>query len=692
MNRACFSKKVILHEQKQQTSSIRLIKNNFARMKRNGFFLISLFGLLLISSQAFSQRDKSAKAEASFKAGEYFVALDLYRAAYNTITDKTSKAEILYKIAECYRLTNEPVKAELWYGKAIARGITEPLAYFYMAEAKKMNMKYEEAKEDFKKYKELSTDEARANEGIKSCDMAMKWMDNPSGYQVDNMKFFNSKENDFAPAYANSDFGTVYITSSRDGALGTTIHGATGQNFSDIFVTRMDRKGTWSEPIPLGENINTEFEEGSPCISKDFNTLYFTRCKKGKNQSFGCQIYYAEREGEDWGKDKSVEIAGDSIVIAHPAISADELSLYFVSDMVGGFGGKDIWKVTRANKGDDWSAPENLGADINTFGEELFPFIHDDGTLYFSSNGHIGLGGLDIFKAKPNANGSWKVENMETPINSNADDFGIVFQSDVEKGYFSSSRTARGDDDIFTFHLPPLKFNLLGVVKDEKTDQPISEANVKSVSSDGLTVDIKADKNGAFKMIMKAATDYVLIGSKEGYLNGKERETTKGLDKSKDFRTVIYLSSIEKPIDLPNIFYDYAKADLRPESMVALDGLVETLNDNPNITIELGAHTDSRGGDTDNISLSQRRAQSVVNYLISKGIATDRLTAKGYGESSPKTVDAKLAQQYPFLKDGTVLTEDYINKLPDSDLQEIAHQINRRTEFRVLTTDYTAKK
>jgi peptidoglycan-associated lipoprotein len=661
-------------------------------MEKNKYFLISLLGLLFITVQGYSQRNKATRAEDAFKAGEYTFAIDLYKAAYNDINDKNNRAEILTRIADCYRLSNEPVKAELFYTKAIGKGVTDPTAYYYLAEAKKMNMKYEEAKEDYKKYKELSSDETRANQGIKSCDLAMKWMDNPSGYQVDNMKFFNSKANDFAPVYASNDYNTVFFTSSRDGSTGTTQHGATGQNFSDIYVTRMDRKGTWSEPIPLGENINTEFEEGTPALSKDFNTMYFTRCKKAKNQSFGCQLYYVEREGDTWGKDKIIEISGDTIVIAHPAITADEQTLYFVSDLQGGFGGKDIWKVTRANKGDDWSKPENLGADINTLGDEVFPFIHSDGTLYFSSNGHAGIGGLDIYKAKQNTNGSWKIENMETPINSNSDDFGIVFQNDVEKGYFSSSRTTRGDDDIYTFNLPPLKFNLLGVVKDEKTDAPIAEANVKSVSSDGLTVDIKTDKNGGFKMIMKAATDYVLIGSKEGYLNGKERETTKGLDKSKDFRTTIYLSSIEKPIALPNIFYDFAKADLRPESMVALDGLVETLNDNPTITIELGAHTDSRGSDVDNISLSQRRAQSVVDYLIQKGIATDRLTAKGYGEGAPKSVDPKLVQQYPFLKDGVVLTEDYILKLPDSDLQEIAHQVNRRTEFRVLRTDYQAKK
>jgi peptidoglycan-associated lipoprotein len=266
-------------------------------MKKNKYFLISLLGLLLISVEAFPQRERSAKAEAAFNAGEYAVAVDLYRTAYNNINDKTLQAEILYKIGECYRLTNEPVKAEMWYTKAIAKGVTEPLAYYYLAEAKKMNLKYEEARENFQKYKELSTDGARAEEGIKSCNQAMKWMDNPTGYQVDNMKFFNSRENDFSPAFAASDYGTVYFTSSRDGSTGTSIHGATGQNFSDIYVTRMDRKGTWSEPVPLGENINTEFEEGTPALSKDFSTLYFTRCMKGKNQSFGCQIHYVERDG-----------------------------------------------------------------------------------------------------------------------------------------------------------------------------------------------------------------------------------------------------------------------------------------------------------------------------------------------------------------------------------------------------------
>ncbi len=654
--------------------------------------VVVFFALACISQPLFAQRNKAAKADGAYKAGEYFVAIDLYKAAYNSISDKSNKAETLFKIAECYRLVNEPLKAELWYAKAISKEIDNPMATFYLAEMQKMNLKYEEAKDNFKKYKELAPKDTRADDGIRSCDLAQKWMDNPSGYQVESMKFFNSKQDEFSPAYANADNSIVLFTSFRDGSTGKAISGITGQNFGDIFTSQVDRKGSWSQPVPLSENINTAFDEGSPCLSKDFKTLYFTRCKFSKKEALGCQLCYSQLEGDEWGKDKVIQIAGDSIVIAHPAISTDELTLYFTSDMAGGIGGKDLWMVSRASKSDEWGkVPVNLGAQINTSADEMYPYIHNDGTLYFSSNGHIGLGGLDIYKAIPKADGTWKVENMESPINSNADDFGITFQNDQEKGFFSSSRTVKGDDDIYAFSLPPLKFNVIGTVRDEKTELPIAEATIKSISSDGITIDNKADKNGVFRFTLKPNTDYVFIGSKTGYLNGKERETTKGLDRSRDFKTSIRLASTAKPIELPNIFYDFAKWDLRPESMVALDKLIETLNENPTITIELGSHTDSRGGDVENINLSQKRAQSVVNYLIEKGIAADRLMPKGYGESTPKVVDNKMATQYTFLKEGDTLSEAYINSLSDTDLQEIAHGVNRRTDFRVLSTDYKAK-
>ena len=299
------------------------------------------------------------------------------------------------------------------------------------------------------------------------------------------------------------------------------------------------------------------------------------------------------------------------------------------------------------------------------------------------------MGGLDIYKANQGEDGTWVIENMKYPINSAADDFGIVFEKDMERGYFSSARKGRGNDEIYMFALPPLKFNVIGEVRDDKTDALLVNATVKSIGSDGITVEATTDAEGTFRFMLKPNTDYVFVATKEGYLNGKERETTKGQEKSTDFRSTIYLSNILETIELSNsnVFYDFAKWDLRPEAMVSLDKLIETLNDNPTITIELMAHTDSRDSEEFNLDLSQKRAQSVVDYLIARGIDPARLSAKGYGESQPKTVTQRINESYPFLPEGRVLDERFINSLPAS-RQEEAHQLNRRTEFRVLRTDY----
>jgi peptidoglycan-associated lipoprotein len=382
--------------------------------------------------------------------------------------------------------------------------------------------------------------------------------------------------------------------------------------------------------------------------------------------------------------------------VAHPAISPDELTLYFVSDMDGsiknveGKNSKDIWKVNRESISSKWGEPVNLGEPINTPGDELFPYVHADGTLYFASDGHMGMGGLDIFKATPAPGGNWDIQNMKYPINSPEDDFGICFEADREAGFFSSSRKGKGDD-IYMFLLPPLKFAITGVVKNEHTDEPIPAANIKSISSDGITLESTTGNDGTFKFLLKPATDYVFLAEKDGYLKGKERETTKGKETSTDFTTTIYLAPIDKVIRIENIFFDFASAELRPESTISLDKLVETLNDNPNIVIELGSHTDSRGNDDFNLDLSERRAQSVVNYLISKGINPERLVSKGYGETQPKVVDKRDHDAYPFLPEGQVLTDQYIYSIKDEDLQELAHFLNRRTEFKVLRTDFVQK-
>jgi len=658
-----------------------------------------LFALLVVScfQPADAQNKKASKAYSTFDAGEFYTAIDQFKDAYQKTTDKKEKLHMAFYIAECYRKTDNAPQAALWYGKVIAKDYENPLSVLYYADALRMNQNYEEAKAQYQHYKELVPDDPRGSDGILSCDFALQWMDQPSGYQVEEMKFINSKYNDYGPSYSRSDYQELYFTSSRDESTGNLEHGGTGQQFSDIFFSTMDKKGKWSTPLPLIEPVNTEAEEGTPAFSEDYNTMYFTRCNVSKRKALGCEIYTVKRNGDKWDEVQSLGLAEDSVVIAHPALSPDELILYFVSDMPGsiksseGKNSKDIWMVTRDNVNAKWSSPVNLGSPINTPGDELFPYVHADGTLYFSSTGHIGMGGLDLYKAVKSESGQWQVENMKYPINSAADDFGIIFEKERESGFLSSSRKSKTGDDIYSFTLPPLKFSIVGVVKNEKNDEIIPEAVIKSIGSDGITLDTKSGRDGIFRFTLKPGTDYVFIAEKPGFLKGKERESTKGISQSTEFKTEIFLASIETPIEVENIFFDLDKADLRPESMVSLDKLVETLNDNPSIVIELGSHTDSRASDAYNMDLSRRRAQSVVNYLIEKGVSRDRLVAKGYGESQPKTVDKKDNAAYSFLPVGTVLTESFINGLSDEDRQEMAHFLNRRTEFKVLRTDYSGK-
>lgn len=650
-----------------------------------GIILLVFLGLIAAVQPVEGQRkERDSRANAAYEAGEYYEAIDLFKRAYSKVSDRERQAEIVFKIAECYRITGEPRQAALWYRKALQQDYQDPELYLRYGQSLMRYERFEEAEEQFRIYKDLVPDDPRGDWGIESARVTQEWMSDPTGYIVENMRYFNSFSRDWSPAYANEDYMEVMFTSTRDDSEGKAIHGATGESFADIYSSTMDRKGKWSVPVPV-ESLNSEFEDGAVSFTSDFSTLYMTRCKVGKNEQVACQIYTSSRSGAQWSDPESLDIIGDSITSAHPAISPDGQTLYFVSDMPGGIGGNDIWVVTK--EGGSWGDPINLGEEINTPGNELFPFVHADGTLYFSSDSRIGMGGLDIYKARKDELGNWIVENMRPPINSVEDDFGIVFEDGSERGFFSSSRKGRGNDEIFSFVLPPLEFAVNGTVRDDRDNSILSGAKVTAVGSDGITIESTTGEDGTFRFMLKPATDYVFIAGKEGYLRGKARESTKGLEQSKEFDVTVYLSSTERVIELPNIFYDFAKWDLRPESMVSLDNLVETLNDNPNVTIELMSHTDSRGAPADNIELSQKRAQSVVDYLISKGIAADRLMAKGYGESQPKVVDEKILESYDFLEIGDVLTESFINQLP-VEQQEQAHQINRRTEFRVLSTDY----
>jgi peptidoglycan-associated lipoprotein len=658
-------------------------------MKRFSILVIILMIAAIQDSSA--QKKRGERAYSAFNAGEYYEAIDQFKDTYSKTkkADRETRTEFIFMIAECYRLINDPRNAETWYKLAVKSSFSRPEAQYWLAASLKKNGKYQQAIDEFKKYKQVAPADARADQEIRACELALEWSRNPEAYTVEELKDLNSKESDFSPAFGRDDFGVVYFTSSRDDAQGNKTHGATGQGFTDIFESRLDKKSKWSIPVPV-DMINSEFEDGTPFLVSEYKELYFTRCEAGKREQKGCTIMYSKKTGERWSEPESLGILSDSLVAAHPALTSDGQTLYFVSDMAGGSGGKDIWIATR--DGSTWSKPVNAGPDINTNGNELFPYVRNDGTLYFSSDGLIGMGGLDIFKATAQPDGSWAVQNMKAPINSSADDFGIIFENENERGIFSSTRKGRGNDELYYFEFPPLKFNVTGLVKDEKTGTAISGSVVQLIASDGSNLQAETGAGGDFRFALKPDVDYIFLASKRGYLNGKEKETTKGQEKSRDFMVTILLTAIDKPIELPNIFYDFNKWDLRPESMVSLDKLVETLADNPNVTIELMSHTDSRDTEEYNYDLSQKRAQSVVQYLIEKGVEPERLSAKGYGESSPKVVDASIIAQAPFLKTGTTLTEQYINSLPSEEQKEIAHQVNRRTEFRVLRTDYVSPK
>ncbi|OFY73558.1 MAG: hypothetical protein A2265_00665, partial [Bacteroidetes bacterium RIFOXYA12_FULL_33_9] len=617
-------------------------------------------------------------------------AINLYKQAYLKVKENSKKAEVIYKTGLCYRKINDAPQAEVWFKKAVKVKYTNPLANLYFADALKQNEKYDEALIAYQDYLKLVPSDVRGKNGVESCELASKWKNKPSRYEVENMAFFNSRESDFSTTYAKKDYSIVIFTSTRMASAGTEVSGATGQSFADLYTATEDKKGKWSVPIPLTENVNSGHEEGTPSIASKGNNLFFTRCLVEKKVMNTCQIYSSVRKGVDWDVPVYLPIISDSVEAVHPSISEDELTLYFASsDIPGGQGGKDIWMISRPTAKDVWGAPINMGKEINTPGNEAFPNIREDGTLYFASDGHIGMGGLDIFKATKGKTDKWLVENMKYPINSASDDFGIVFEGAIEKGFFSSNRMGgKGMDDIYSFILRPIQFNLLGVVKNEKTGEILTGVTVKLIASDGVTQELKNEIDGSFKFRLKPNMDYVLTTIKEGFLNGKGKETTKGLDEDRDFNLTVTMAPIEKPIELENIMYDVKKWDLRPESMVSLDKLVEVLNDNPNVTIELRSHTDFRDEAAKNLELSQKRAQSVVDFLIERGIEPDRLIPKGYGESAPNIVNAKDAKSYVFLKEGDVLSEEYIKKLATVEEQEVAHQINRRTEFQVLRTDY----
>ena len=651
-------------------------------------FTIYILFLLIVSSLYSCKSAKLSDAEEKQRIGEYYEAAAIYRKVYTKTSPKKRdlRGYIAYRMAECNRLINNTAKATSAYMNAIRYDYPDSTVYLRMGQMLQKTGRYPEAIKNYDIYMENDPSNLLAINGIQGCELAPGWKKNPTRYEVRRMDKFNSRRGEFSPMLAGDKYDQLYFASSRSKDKDAKVSAITGQNNNNLFLVKQDEKGAWLAPVELEDEVNTEYDEGTPSFSPDGNTMYYTYCAQDPEGPRTAEIYISTRSSAKWGKGTRATIVKDSVTaLGHPSISPDGKYLYFVSDAVGGFGGKDIFRARVA--GNDFGPMENLGEEINTPGDEMFPYVRDSVTLYFASNGHPGMGGLDIFKATLDSTGKWKVENLGAPINSMADDFGITFAGKEERGFFCSNRNdARGYDHIYSFERPTITIFIEGIVNDVD-EYPIEDATVRIVGKDGLNVKVPVKKDGTYRVELERDIRYVMMASARGYLNQNYELHTGPEEKNETYIVDFFLSPISKPVVIDNIFYDFDKATLRPESKKALDEMIKMLNDNPNVTIELGAHTDRKGTDQYNERLAQRRAQSVVDYLIAGGIEAARLEAKGYGESVPKTINKKMAKQFDFLKEGDVLTEEFILALPPEQ-QEIADQINRRTEFKVLRTNY----
>lgn len=657
-------------------------------MKRyNGYKWSGL--LLLLTLFCACRTAKLSDAEEKQRIGEYYEAAAIYRKVYTKTSPnkRDLRGYIAFRMAECNRLVNNTGKAISGYTNAIRYDYPDSVSYLRLAQMQHKNGQYAEAIKNYDIYSENDPSSQLALNGIQGCELAPEWKKSPTRYEVHRMDKFNSRRAEFSPMLTGGKYDQLYFASSRNKDKEAKISAITGQNNNDLFVVKQDERGAWLAPQVLEDEVNTEFDEGTPSFSADGNTMYYTYCAQDPEGPRTSEIYISTRSSAKWGKGTRATIVKDSVTaLGHPSISPDGKYLYYVSDAVGGFGGKDIFrsKVLGSNS---FGPMENLGEAINTAGDEMFPYCRDSVTLYFASNGHPGMGGLDLFKATQDSTGNWTVVNLGAPINSSGDDFGITFAGQAEKGFFSSNRNdARGYDHLYSFELPTITISIEGFVNDVD-EYPIEEATVRIVGKDGLNVKVPVKKDGSYHVELERDIRYVMMASARGYLNQNYELQTASEEKSETYIVDFFLSPISKPVVIENIFYDFDKATLRPESKKALDELIKMLNDNPNVTIELGAHTDRKGSDQYNERLAGRRAQSVVDYLIAGGIKADRLEAKGYGESVPKTINKKMAKEHDFLHEGDVLTEEFILALPPEQ-QEIADQINRRTEFKVLRTNY----
>lgn len=629
---------------------------------------------------------KLSVADEQMARGEYYDASKTYRKIYNKLTkreQRPQRGKVAYKMGKCYQKLNMAARASASYQNAIRYGVTDSMARLYLAQSLHAEGKYVPAIKAYEEFLELSPSNPVALSGLEGAKASAALKKNKTRWVVRQDKLLNSRRADFSPMF-NGDI--LYFTTTNEKVTGDKRSEITGMKKSDIWMSKKDEQGNRLRPEPVEGELNSELDEGIMSFSPDGSTMYLTKARREPNANTGVEIYTSQRSDAKWSAPVKFEITADTVSsYAHPAVSPDGNYLYFASDMPG-TGGKDIWRINLKERS---GSLENLGTDINTPGDEMFPYMLTDSIMYFSSDGHPGLGGLDIFCATLQPSGRWTVTNMGSPINSEADDFGMTFLpgADHPQGYMSSNRgDGRGYDHIYTFELPDLKINISGWVVD-RDDEPVPNSVIRIVGNDGSIQKAVARDDGSFSFPLQRGVSYVMMAGGRGYLNAKQEFTADNAEEDAEYEIDFVLASINKPNIIENIFYDFDKATLRPESEEALDELVKLLADNPNITIEMASHTDRVGTEEYNLDLSERRAKAVIDYLISKGIAPERLQHQGYGKSRPKVVTKRVNKLYPQFKEGDVLTEEYISNLPPED-QEAADQVNRRTEFQVLSVDY----
>ncbi|MGM9872901.1 MAG: OmpA family protein [Muribaculaceae bacterium] len=642
---------------------------------------ISLTALLSISCGG----AKLSTANEQMARGEYYDAARTYRKIYNKLTKKEERAkrsEVAFLMAQCHERLRQFQRAAAAYQNAIRYEYPDTSAYLGLAQALHSSGQYAQAVKAYEDYLAMRPDDPTALNGLIGARMGAN-RTGATRYVVRKSELFNSPRSDYSPMFLPGSTDRLYFTTTREKVNGPRSE-ITGTKKGDVWTAQKDENGVWQRPEAVEGELNTDVEEGIVSFSPDGTTMYLTRARREPNASTTVEIFTSQRSDAKWSAPTKFEITADTIsAVGHPAVSPDGEWLYFSSDMPGGSGGRDLWRVRIKER---LGTLENLGEWINTPGDEMFPYVRTDSVLYFASDGHPGYGGLDLFRATLKPSGGWEVVNMGTPMNSAADDFGITF-GEGESGFFSSNRNdARGYDNIYSFELPELRILISGWVLD-KDEEPIPSAVIRIIGDDGSNQKAVARPDGSFSFPLNRGVRYVMLAGARGYLNARQEFVSDTAEEDAEYGVDFILASITKPVVIDNIFYDYDRATLRPESKEALDEMVQVLNDNPNVTIEMASHTDRHGSDAYNIDLSARRARSVIDYLIEHGIAPERLQSQGYGESRPKTITKKLAREYPQFKEGDVLTEEYIEQLSPED-QAIADQINRRTEFQVLSIEY----